>query len=113
MIIPCIDLMDRKVVQLVQGNPLDKKLELPDALAVLEKFRDFAEIQVIDLDAAMGRNGQSDIVRDLCARTPCRVGGGISSAERARQAVNDGAHKIIVGSAAFNSQGVNQDFLRS
>ena len=74
MVIPCIDLMGRKVVQLVQGNPLDKKLELPDALAVLERFHDFAEVQVIDLDAAMGGDGQSDIVRDLCARKPCRVG---------------------------------------
>jgi phosphoribosylformimino-5-aminoimidazole carboxamide ribonucleotide (ProFAR) isomerase len=113
MVIPCIDLMGRKVVQLVQGNPLDKKLELPDALSVLEKFRDFAEVQVIDLDAAMGREGQSDMVRSLCARKPCRVGGGIRSVERARQAVNDGAHKIIVGSAAFNSTGVNQEFLRT
>src|SRR5271169_771518 len=112
MVIPCIDLMGRKVVQLVRGNPLEKKLELPDALAVLEKFQDFAEVQVIDLDAAMGRDGQSDIVRDLCARKPCRVGGGIRTVERAREAVHYGAHKVIVGSAAFNSQGVNQEFLR-
>lgn len=113
MVIPCIDLMGRKVVQLVQGNPLDKKLELPDALAVLEKFRDFAEIQVIDLDAAMGRPGQPDIIRGLCGRKPCRVGGGIRTVERAREAVDSGAHKVIVGSAAFNSQGVDHDFLRT
>jgi phosphoribosylformimino-5-aminoimidazole carboxamide ribonucleotide (ProFAR) isomerase len=113
MIIPCIDLMGRKVVQLVQGNPKQKALELPDAPTVLDKFRDFAEIQVIDLDAAMGREGQSDIVRDLCARKPCRVGGGIRSVECALQAVQNGAHKVIVGSAAFNSQGVNEEFLRS
>lgn len=112
MIIPCIDLMGRKVVQLVQGNPNHKALELPDALAVLEKFRDFAEVQVIDLDAAMGREGQRDIVRGLCARKSCRVGGGIRSAERALEAVNDGAHKVIVGSAAFNSEGIDREFLQ-
>lgn len=112
MVIPCIDLMGRKVVQLVQGNPRQKALELPDALAVLEKFRDFAQIQVIDLDAAMGRPGQSDIVRELCAQKPCRVGGGIRSVGLAREAVSNGAHKVIVGSAAFNSQGVDADFLR-
>jgi phosphoribosylformimino-5-aminoimidazole carboxamide ribotide isomerase len=111
MVIPCIDLMGRRVVQLVQGNPKHKALELPDALTVLEKFRDFPEIQVIDLDAAMGRTGQSDIVRELCARKPCRVGGGIRSLERARQTVESGAHKIIVGSAAFNSQGIHHDLL--
>ena len=55
MVIPCIDLMGRKVVQLVQGNEKRKALELPDPLAVLDKFSTFPEVQVIDLDAAMGR----------------------------------------------------------
>lgn len=112
MIIPCIDLMGRKVVQLVQGK--GKALELPDPLAVLEKFSGFPEIQVIDLDAAMGHGeGQADIVRELCWRKPCRVGGGVRSVERALRAANDGAHKVIVGSAAFTAQGINGDFLRS
>jgi len=111
MIIPCIDLRGRKVVQLVQGR--DKFLELPDPLAVLEKFAAYPQIQVIDLDAAMGHPPQSDMVRELCRRKLCRVGGGIRGAERALQALNDGAHKIIVGSSAFSSRGVNSDFLRS
>jgi phosphoribosylformimino-5-aminoimidazole carboxamide ribonucleotide (ProFAR) isomerase len=113
MIIPCIDLIARKVVQLVQGR--EKALELPDPLAVLEKFAEFPEIQVIDLDAAMGRGseGNADIVRQLCQRKPCRVGGGIRSIERALEVVNDGAHKVIVGSSAFTAQGINHDFLRS
>lgn len=112
MVIPCIDLMGRKVVQLVQGNPNAKALELPDAVAVLEKFHDFAEVQVIDLDAAMGGEGQPDIVRDLCARKPCRVGGGIRSVASARAAIDSGAHKVIVGSAAFDSHGINLAFLQ-
>jgi phosphoribosylformimino-5-aminoimidazole carboxamide ribonucleotide (ProFAR) isomerase len=114
MVIPCIDLMGRKVVQLVQGR--DKFLELPDAVAVLEKFASFAAVQVIDLDAAMGRDegvGQADIIRELCRRKPCRVGGGIRSVERALEVVKDGAQKVIVGSAAFTPRGINADFLRS
>jgi phosphoribosylformimino-5-aminoimidazole carboxamide ribonucleotide (ProFAR) isomerase len=112
MIIPCIDLMDRKVVQLVQGK--EKFLELPDPLAVLQKFASYPEIQVIDLDAAMGKEeNNSAIVRQLCFRKPCRVGGGIRSVERARGVVDGGALKAIVGSSAFTSQGVNEDFLRS
>jgi phosphoribosylformimino-5-aminoimidazole carboxamide ribonucleotide (ProFAR) isomerase len=111
MIVPCIDLMDRKVVQLVQGR--EKALELPDPLAVLEKFAEFPEIQVIDLDAAMGRGseGNADIVRELCQRKPCRVGGGIRRVERALGVVNGGAHKVIVGSSAFTAQGINHAFL--
>jgi phosphoribosylformimino-5-aminoimidazole carboxamide ribonucleotide (ProFAR) isomerase len=111
MIIPCIDLMDRKVVQLVQGK--EKRLELPEPLAVLEKFGDFPEIQVIDLDGAMGKGDQSDIIRELCRRKACRVGGGIRSLERAVQIARDGAHKIIVGSSAFTARGINTDFLRA
>jgi len=111
VIIPCIDLMGRKVVQLVQGR--DKALELPDPFAVLEKFNQYPQIQVIDLDGAMGRESQADIVRELCRRKPCRVGGGIRSVERAVQVVEDGAYKIIVGSAAFTSSGIHEDFLRA
>ncbi len=104
--------MGRKVVQLVQGREDSKALELPDPLAVLEKFSDYPELQVIDLDAAMGRAGQPDIVRELCARKPCRVGGGIRSVERALEAARDGALKVIIGSAAFTAGGINVEFLR-
>jgi phosphoribosylformimino-5-aminoimidazole carboxamide ribonucleotide (ProFAR) isomerase len=113
MIIPCIDLMGRKVVQLVQGQETAKKLELPDPLAVLRKFADYPELQVIDLDAAMGRAGQADIVSELCREKPCRVGGGIRSVERAEAALDQGAAKVIVGSSAFGSQGINHVFLES
>jgi phosphoribosylformimino-5-aminoimidazole carboxamide ribonucleotide (ProFAR) isomerase len=110
MIIPCIDLMDRKVVQLVQGK--EKFLELPEPLAVLEKFSAYPEIQVIDLDAAMGKtSNNAEIVRELCRLKPCRVGGGIRTTERARAVVADGALKAIVGSSAFTSQGINHPFL--
>src|SRR3989442_13972139 len=100
MVIPCIDLMGRKVVQLIQGNEKSKALELPDPLAVLDKFYTFPEVQVIDLDAAMGRAGQADIVRELCRRKPCRVGGGIRPVERAAEALQDGPRQVILGCTA-------------
>jgi len=111
MIIPCIDLMSGKVVQLVQGK--EKALELPDPVAVLERFSTFSEIQVIDLDAAMGLASQVECVHELCRRKPCRVGGGIRSPERALRALSEGAHKVIVGSAAFTTHGIDHRFLRS
>jgi phosphoribosylformimino-5-aminoimidazole carboxamide ribonucleotide (ProFAR) isomerase len=111
MIIPCIDLMGYKVVQLVQGK--EKALELPNPLEVLARFSDFAEVQVIDLDAALGGEPQTDIVRELCRCKTCRVGGGIRSVERAVQAIEAGAHKVIVGSSAFATDGINHEFLRA
>jgi phosphoribosylformimino-5-aminoimidazole carboxamide ribotide isomerase len=100
MIIPCIDLMDGKVVQLVQGQ--EKALEEDSALAVLERFAAFPEIQVIDLDAAMGKGSNDRIVESLAARAKIRAGGGVRTAERARALVAQGAHRVIVGTAAFN-----------
>jgi len=111
MIIPCIDLMGGKVVQLIQGR--EKFLELPDPLAVLEKFAAYPQIQVIDLDGAMGRGNHSDIIRELCQRKPCRVGGGIRTVEKALHTVQAGAHKVIVGSSAFTSGGINSEVLRT
>ncbi|HTB15539.1 MAG TPA: 1-(5-phosphoribosyl)-5-[(5-phosphoribosylamino)methylideneamino] imidazole-4-carboxamide isomerase [Bryobacteraceae bacterium] len=99
MIIPCIDLMEGKVVQLVQGR--EKALEGDAPLAMLAKFAAFPEIQVIDLDAAMGRGENRSLVELLASRAKCRVGGGVRTAERARQLVELGAHRVIVGTAAF------------
>ncbi len=111
MIIPCIDLMGGKVVQLIQGREGSQLFELPDALSVLERFAAYSQVQVIDLDAAMGRGGQAGTVAQLCARKPCRVGGGIRSLTRAREVISQGAIKVIVGSSAFTPGGVNHPFL--
>jgi len=91
--------MEGKVVQLVQGR--EKALEGDAPLAMLAKFAAFPEIQVIDLDAAMGRGENRSLVELLASRAKCRVGGGVRTAERARQLVELGAHRVIVGTAAF------------
>ena len=111
MIVPCIDLMDGKVVQLVQGR--EKALEGDAPLAMLEKFAAFPEIQVIDLDAAIGRGSNDDLVKLLASRAVCRVGGGVRSVERARALVEQGARKVIVGTAAFHTNGINTQLLKS
>ncbi len=109
MIIPCIDLMDGKVVQLVQGR--EKALEGDTPEKMLERFRAFPEIQVIDLDAAIGSGSNDELVRFLAARAVCRVGGGVRSVDRAKALVEQGAKQVIVGTAAFKANGVNTEFL--
>jgi len=111
MIIPCIDLMDGKVVQLVQGR--EKALEADAPLVMLEKFKAFPEIQVIDLDAAMGRGANDDLVELIASCSAARVGGGVRSVERAKALISQGARRVIVGTAAFETDGVNQNFLRA
>lgn len=99
MIIPSIDLMDGKVVQLVQGRK--KVLEGDAPLEMLRKFAAFPEIQVIDLDAAMGRGENLAIVEMLASRAKCRIGGGVRTAQHAMRLIAAGAHRVIVGTAAF------------
>ena len=109
MIFPCIDLMDGKVVQLVQGR--EKALEADSPEEMLRKFAAFPEIQVIDLDAAMGRGSNDDLVRMLASRAAIRAGGGVRTVDRARALVEQGARKVIVGTAAFTKAGIDATFL--
>ena len=111
MIIPCIDLMDRKVVQLVQGR--EKALEGDSPLEMLRRFEKFPEIQVIDLDAAIGNGSNDDIVRLIASHAKTRIGGGVRNVERARALIEQGAFRIIVGTAAFNEDGADTALLRN
>jgi phosphoribosylformimino-5-aminoimidazole carboxamide ribotide isomerase len=109
MIIPCIDLMEGKVVQLVQGR--DKALEGGTVDEMLARFSAFPEIQAIDLDAAMGRGSNDALVRQIAAGSKARIGGGVRTVERARTLLEQGAHRVIVGTAAFSPTGANEPFL--
>lgn len=111
MIIPCIDLMDGKVVQLVQGRKKALEGGTPDEM--LRRFAAFSEIQVIDLDAAMGRGSNDSIVEHLAAHASTRIGGGVRSPERASRLIEQGAHKVIIGTAAFSVDGINEPLLRA
>ena len=89
MIVPCIDLMGGKVVQLVQGR--EKALEGDPPTRCLRKFAAFPEIQVIDLDAAMGNAAPTmNWCEHIASPAAMRVGGGVRNAERARKLVSQG-----------------------
>lgn len=111
MIIPCIDLMDGKVVQLVQGR--EKALEGDSPDEMLRRFSAFPQIQVIDLDAAMGRGANDGLVEMLASKAVIRAGGGVRTVERAQALLRQGAYRIIVGTSAFNAEGPNHEFLKS
>ena len=109
MIIPCIDLMDGKVVQLRQGR--EKVLEGKSPDEMLKIFAGFPQIQVIDLDAAMGKGSNTVIVKHLASRRQIRAGGGVRTVERACELLAQGACRVIVGTAAFSRTGPARDFL--
>jgi phosphoribosylformimino-5-aminoimidazole carboxamide ribotide isomerase len=111
LIVPCIDLMDGKVVQLVQGR--EKALEGDSPEEMLRRFAAFPQIQVIDLDAAMGRGANDALVEMLAAKAVTRVGGGVRTIERAQTLLAQGAFRIIVGTSAFTASGPDFTFLKS
>lgn len=105
MLIPSIDLQGGLVVQLVQGERLAWSSE--DLDGWIERFSGFPAVQVIDLDAAKGAGSNRDLVRRICGRLPCQVGGGIRSVADAFAVIEAGARRVIVGSALFTNAGVN------
>jgi phosphoribosylformimino-5-aminoimidazole carboxamide ribonucleotide (ProFAR) isomerase len=109
MIIPCIDLMDGKVVQLKQGR--EKVLEGKSVDEMLELFSGFPEIQVIDLDAAIGDGSNGETLEYLARHAIIRAGGGVRKVARAEELVRQGVYRVIVGTAAFSENAINHAFL--
>lgn len=99
MIIPSIDIKNKNAVQLVGGR--DLAVDAGDPGPVATRFSRVGELAVIDLDAARGgpspNRGQ---ILELVQRYPCRVGGGIRTVQTARDWLDAGAWKIILGTAA-------------
>jgi phosphoribosylformimino-5-aminoimidazole carboxamide ribotide isomerase len=97
MLIPSIDIMDGKIVQLIQGEK--KALEFSSFEPWIEKFSSYPLVQVIDLDAAMQEGHNRLLIEEISKRLPCQVGGGIRSLDAAKAAIEAGARSVILGSA--------------
>jgi phosphoribosylformimino-5-aminoimidazole carboxamide ribotide isomerase len=99
MLIPSIDLMGGRIVQLVQGEKL--KLAFDDFEYWIERFAKYPLVQLIDLDAAMRQGDNRALIEMICKRLPCQVGGGLKTAEDARRLLDVGARRVIFGSSLF------------
>jgi phosphoribosyl-ATP pyrophosphohydrolase len=98
MIVPSIDVMRGRAVQLRQGREL--VLDGGDPLARLEEFAVAGEVAVVDLDAALGRSSNAALIAEMVRMAPCRVGGGIRDLAAARAWLDRGAARIVIGTAA-------------
>ncbi|MBP7095917.1 MAG: phosphoribosyl-ATP diphosphatase [Spirochaetia bacterium] len=98
MLIPSIDIMGGRAVQLVggAGAPLD----CGDPLEIAERFSRVGPLAVVDLDAALGRGSNRHLVLELARRHDCAVGGGIRSLEDAVALLDSGALRVVIGTAA-------------
>ena len=105
MLIPSIDLMGGKIVQLVQGEK--KALEFDDFEKWIGRFANYPLVQLIDLDAAIGTGNNRALLERFTARLPCQVGGGIRSLDDATEILSRGARRIILGSVLVYKNKIN------
>jgi phosphoribosylformimino-5-aminoimidazole carboxamide ribotide isomerase len=116
VLIPCIDLQGGQAVQLVHGRK--RELAVADVFGLLEKFKSYEWLHLIDLDAAIGTGDNNALARELCLharkryKLKVRVGGGIRTVARFEEIAKWGADQIIIGSAIFRDGKVNTRFLR-
>jgi phosphoribosylformimino-5-aminoimidazole carboxamide ribotide isomerase len=108
MLIPSIDLMGGKIVQLVQGEK--KALEFDNFEYWIERFSRYPLVQVIDLDAARCAGSNRPIVNQIVRLLNCQVGGGIRTLEMAREVLDRGARKVIFGSSMLKNGEINREF---
>jgi phosphoribosylformimino-5-aminoimidazole carboxamide ribotide isomerase len=109
LLIPSIDLMGGRIVQLVRGETL--KLAFDDFEYWIGRFQNYPLVQLIDLDAAMRQGDNSELITKIARRMPCQVGGGIGTVGKAAAVLSAGARRVIVGSALFGGAGlVNTGF---
>jgi phosphoribosylformimino-5-aminoimidazole carboxamide ribotide isomerase len=108
MLIPSIDLMGGKIVQLVQGET--KALEFENFSEWVERFARYPLVQLIDLDAAMGKGDNRALIAEFCGQLLCQVGGGIRTSDTARQVLGAGAKKLILGSSLIRDGAVDVEF---
>jgi phosphoribosylformimino-5-aminoimidazole carboxamide ribotide isomerase len=101
MLIPSIDLMGGRIVQLVQGEEL--KLAFDDFEYWIERFAKYPIVQLIDLDAAMRQGGNRSLIEMICRRLPCQVGGGLKTAADGEALLKVGAKRVIYGSSLFGA----------
>jgi phosphoribosylformimino-5-aminoimidazole carboxamide ribotide isomerase len=107
MLIPSIDLMGGRIVQLERGEEL--RLAFDDFDYWIAKFSRFPLVQLIDLDAAKRSGHNRALIEPIAQRLPVQVGGGIRSADEAQILLDMGARRVIFGSALFHTDGVDPE----
>jgi phosphoribosylformimino-5-aminoimidazole carboxamide ribotide isomerase len=105
MLIPSIDLMGGRIVQLERGQEL--RLAFDDFEYWIARFARFPLVQLIDLDAARNTGHNRALIEQIAKRLPVQIGGGVRNAKQARQLLDAGARRVIFGSVLFQQHGVD------
>ncbi|NMC60002.1 MAG: 1-(5-phosphoribosyl)-5-[(5-phosphoribosylamino)methylideneamino]imidazole-4-carboxamide isomerase [Candidatus Methanofastidiosa archaeon] len=112
-VLPAVDILNRKCVQLVGGDPDNKVFEDTDPLTIAKMWAEYTDyLHLIDLDAAIyNTDTNRDIIKNILSevKIPTEVGGGIRNIEVFRELIEAGADKLIIGTSAVK----NLDLLKN
>ncbi len=101
IVIPAVDILGGRAVQLVGGRPGTETVSLPDPISVARRWERLGApaLHVIDLDAAIGTGTNASAIDEIIsgAAVPVQVGGGVRSDDRIRQLLDSGAARVIIG----------------
>ena len=106
VLLPAVDVADGKAVRLVQGEAGTET----DYGSPIDAAHDFEErgaewIHLVDLDAAFGRGSNSDLLNQVVKAVDIKVeiSGGIRDTESLERALDTGAERVNIGTAALEN----------
>ncbi|PYE55970.1 1-(5-phosphoribosyl)-5-[(5-phosphoribosylamino)methylideneamino]imidazole-4-carboxamide isomerase [Deinococcus yavapaiensis] len=104
LVIPCVDIQTGRAVRLFEGDPDRETVYFDAPLDAATHWADLGAtlLHLVDLDAATGRGSNRELVLDI-ARTvsvPVEVGGGVRTLADARQLIDGGVSRVVIGTAA-------------
>ena len=106
-LLPAVDVSDGKAVRLTQGEAGTETFHGDPVDAALDFVRQGAEwIHLVDLDAAFGRGNNTGVIRRVIKQArgvQIEVSGGIRDDESLEQALDSGAARINLGTAALEN----------
>ncbi|HZD78894.1 MAG TPA: HisA/HisF-related TIM barrel protein, partial [Actinomycetota bacterium] len=104
IVIPAIDLRGGKCVRLFRGDPNAQTTYEADPVETAVRFeREGARrLHLVDLDAALGTGSNHEVVVAICrsVAVPVQLGGGLRTLDAVERALEDGAARAILGTAA-------------
>jgi len=107
-ILPAIDIRDKKVVRLIQGDYDQMTIFADNPKDIAKKFAHLGatDMHIVDLDGALhGELVNFDIIADIVftCNMEVEVGGGIRDEERIKQYIDAGVARVILGTIAVQN----------
>ena len=117
IILPAIDIIDRKPVRLYQGDYAQKEIVGSSVMELAKNFEQSGAeyIHLVDLDGAKeGKRVNHEIILETAHAldVPVEVGGGIRTMAQIESYLENGIDRVILGTSAMEDPQLLQDALR-